>query len=367
MNAGEDVPYSQRPDWKDVTPVAQEDGPEPLVVIRYPPGFEEAHSYFRAIQQRNEYSERALTLTADVIEHNSANYTAWYYRRRCLSELKSDLSAELAFIDSWARDSPKNYQVWYHRRWLIAEISSQLKESEDEDAETKIKELGNRELEYHMDVMMVNDDFKNYNGWSHRQYIVQKFGLWHGELNFVEDLLRMDIRNNSAWNHRYTIVRNVAWPLTDVVRQREIDYTLSSLRQCANNESAWNYLAAFLGEGEGKVPWNSVPSVEAFCNELCEMIPDKDRLCRFAVEALARVHEARGDVPQALAQLELLKEIDKIRANYWDYRCATLRKKGGSPADAAATPSPAAAAAKAGYPTGGAQLPVAPAETAGDK
>lgn len=372
MDGGDDRPYSERPEWKDVTPVAQEDGPEPLVVIRYPPGFEEVHSYFRAIQQRNEYSERALTLTAEVIEHNSANYTAWYYRRRCLKELNSDLSAELSFINTWARDSPKNYQVWYHRRWLIAEIASQLKASEDKDAETKIKDLGTCELEYHLDVMTVNDDFKNYNGWSHRQYIVQKFGLWHGELNFVEDLLRLDIRNNSAWNHRYTIVRNVSWPLTDKTRQREIDYTLSSLRKCANNESAWNYLAAFFGEGEGKVSWDSMPSVEAFCNELCGAIPDKDRLCRFAVEALAHVHEARGDMPKALAQLELLKEVDKIRANYWDYRCAALRKKGVSPAHAVAATaaSPAAAAAKAGYPTGGASMQVAPtpskAETAGE-
>lgn len=46
----------------------------------------EVHSYFRAIQQRNETSKRALQLTAHVIEHNSANYTAWYYRRRCLKD-----------------------------------------------------------------------------------------------------------------------------------------------------------------------------------------------------------------------------------------------------------------------------------------
>lgn len=318
------LPYAERPEWQDVTPVPQDDGPESLVQIRYPPGFEEAHSYFRAIQQRNEFSERALRLSADVIEHNSANYTAWYYRRRCLAELKSDLDAELAFIDNWARDSPKNYQVWYHRRWLIAEIATQLRANGMEEA---VREMALRELEYHMDVMQVNDDFKNYNGWSHRQFVVQKFGLWDGELKFTEELLTLDIRNNSAWNHRFTVVRNTEFPLTDATRNREIDFTLQALRRCANNESAWNYLGAFLGEGEGKVPWNSVPAVQELCREILAQAPDKERMCRFAVEAMARVHEASGNVPEALDQYRLLKEIDKIRANYWEWRLGLLQKR----------------------------------------
>ena len=71
----------------------------------------QVHSYFRAIQRRNETSVRALHLTADVIEHNSANYTAWYYRRRCLKELGIDLEEERIFTDKWARDCPKNYQA----------------------------------------------------------------------------------------------------------------------------------------------------------------------------------------------------------------------------------------------------------------
>ena len=79
------------------------------------------------------------------------------------------------------------------------------------------------------DCMQVNNDYKNYNGWSdiqlavkvdqsglgqfengsfflslrsHRQFILQHFKLWHEELPFVEQLLTEDIRNNSAWNHR---------------------------------------------------------------------------------------------------------------------------------------------------------------------
>lgn len=301
----------------------------PLAVISYTPKFTEVHDYFRAVQQRGELSERALSLTSDVIDQNSANYTAWYYRRRCLKSIGSDLMVELSFTDGWARECPKNYQVWYHRRWLINEIASQIGDTEgsSEDIADQLKALGERELEYHFDVMQVNDDYKNYNGWSHRQYIAKKFNLWGLELPFVEDLLRDDIRNNSAWNHRFTVLRQSSWPMNDTVRMREVEFTLDALRRCANNESAWNYLSAFFGDGDGQVPWDSIPVVESFCQEVLSLAPEKDDRCRFAMEALAHVFEARGEVEQALSLYADLANIDKIRRKYWDWRSDLLKSK----------------------------------------
>eukprot|EP00913_Durusdinium_trenchii_P007380 g6939.t1 len=185
-----------------------------------------------------------------------------------LQDLAIELDDERIFTDKWARDCPKNYQVWYHRRWLISEISARKRaELSPEEAEKAIQSMAREELQYHLDCMQVNNDYKNYNGWSHRQFILQQFKLWHEELPFVEQLLREDIRNNSAWNHRFTVVRNQTWPLTDTVRTREINFALESIRKCANNECAWNYLSAFLGEGDGKVSWTSVPEVETLCRE----------------------------------------------------------------------------------------------------
>lgn len=90
------VPYSQRDAWEDVTPVPQNDGPHPVVPIAYSPKcawlrtatpriprltrrcpVRETMDYFRAIVQSGEVSERALEITADAIEMNPANYTAW--------------------------------------------------------------------------------------------------------------------------------------------------------------------------------------------------------------------------------------------------------------------------------------------------
>jgi hypothetical protein len=96
--------------------ILQDDGPNPVVEIRYTDEYRELMDLFRAVVKANEMSERALALTAEVVESNPANYTAWQYRRECLKALGSDLRQELRFSEATAYDNPKNYQIWFHRR-----------------------------------------------------------------------------------------------------------------------------------------------------------------------------------------------------------------------------------------------------------
>ncbi len=71
------VAYSSAPEWADVEPVPQDDGPDPVCPIAYTADFVETMSYFRAVLQADERSARALQLTQRVIDLNPANYTAW--------------------------------------------------------------------------------------------------------------------------------------------------------------------------------------------------------------------------------------------------------------------------------------------------
>lgn len=76
------IPFGERPEWNDVHPIKQDDGPYPVAAIQYSPRYVDTMNYFRAIWFSRECSQRALDLTAEAIELNPANYTAWYERVR---------------------------------------------------------------------------------------------------------------------------------------------------------------------------------------------------------------------------------------------------------------------------------------------
>ena len=183
--------------FPDLTPIEQDDGPVPVVQIAYSQAFTIVMGYFRRVLVNEEYSERALLLSAEVIDHNAANYTAWQYRRRCVAEMhKNDpeeerLAAwreELKYCSEQCMNNAKNYQVWFHRRACIAA-------------------LGDATGELDFIAAVLDDDAKNYHAWGHRQWVLKTFNLWATELAYVDELLSADVRNNSAWNQRYFVLQ----------------------------------------------------------------------------------------------------------------------------------------------------------------
>lgn len=297
------VPFSKRPEWSDVKPVRQDDGPDPVCIIDYTAKFKDAFDYFRAVLANDERSERALSLTTECATLNPANYTVWFFRRIILKELHKDLSEELTYVDQVVLKNSKNYQVWHHRKVIVETLND-----------------GSREKEFTEKIL--DQDAKNYHAWQHRQWFVAHFNLYDGEIEYVNSLLAIDIRNNSAWNHRYYVISRTAGFRVNEVLEREVAFTLSKIAVTPSNESPWNYLRGVL-EGTGL---SKLDRVVEFCEELYLKRCTSPHLLAFIIDIIEERLSSQGDkadsvqLNRALGLADsLANEHDKIRKEYWNY------------------------------------------------
>ncbi|KAJ9506428.1 hypothetical protein QJQ45_019418 [Haematococcus lacustris] len=281
--------YSHSPQWADVQPLEAADAGR-VVAVQYTPEFREALAYFRAVRAKGERSQRVLELTADIIRHNQADYSAWQLRWECLLALGSDLLQEYAFTDAIMEDNAKNYQLWNHRRKCCLVLGQAALA---------------RELQVTTTALAA--DAKNYHAWAHRQALVKAWGgeLWSAELAYSERCLEDDVRNNSAWNQRAFVLRHQLQailqaghggsssshascpngPVEEVV-QRELTYVARLVAKAPRNDSAWNYLGGLFRQpgmpAQAMAWW---PEVHTLCTEALLDVPScppaMDVLCQY--------------------------------------------------------------------------------------
>uniref|UniRef100_A0A1I7YYH0 Protein farnesyltransferase/geranylgeranyltransferase type-1 subunit alpha n=1 Tax=Steinernema glaseri TaxID=37863 RepID=A0A1I7YYH0_9BILA len=291
--------YSQRPEWKDITPVYETEHESCAVKIATSEHFRDAFGYFRAILAIGEKSERAFELTTTCMDQNPANYTVWQYRRELLVHLNKDLDDELDYTKSIIDDNPKNYQVWHHRKVLLMR-----------------KNDCTGELNFIKSVL--SNDSKNYHAWQHRHWVVSHFKrIGPAEVEFASELIQEDIRNNSAWNYRFFILSSMDEGYSEDVTAKEITYCTQKIVECPGNESAWNYLAGIL-VNQGL---SSSDSVREFCLAM------REKKCVFAISFLLDIYvelieknvgveENKNHVQEIVKEL---RELDPVREKYWKY------------------------------------------------
>ncbi len=272
--------------------------------------------YFRAVLQRDELSKRALQLTAQVIDLNAANYTAWHFRRRCLTALAQDLSAELAYVASIAGENPKNYQIWYHRRAIAEQLGD-----------------GSAAGELAYTSQVLDADAKNYHAWSHRQWVIGHFGCWDGEIAFVERMLTRDVRNNSAWSQRWFVVHRrraaggggkaaATAPLEDGEVRGELTYALAATTVAPTNQAPWSYIEGLM---RGR-SYADFPMVVQHIEHLgSKGVKDCPPLAAAHIAALQNLGDDESRAAARRLCADMADRLDVIRAKYWRHRMALLQ------------------------------------------
>lgn len=328
--------YHDRPEWSDIKPLPQNDGPDPIVVIAYSEKFRDTFDYFRAMLAKDEHSERAIELTTDCVSLNPSNYTVWYYRRNVLQTLDKDLFAELQYIDDVSRENPKNYQIWYHRKCIDEWIKKKILDIKDQEAGTQvgeelrknnsrfysqwsIAEFATREKQFI--AYILKQDCKNYHAWQHLQWLISELSAWEGELEFTETLIDDDVRNNSAWNHRHYVISNTTG-FIDSVREKEINFTCHKIRLAPNNESSWNYLRGVLAT----YGLNKSKTVKKMCEDLYAKPGLKSpHLLGFLIDCIEETLSGQEQPSKSMLNRaislceELATKCDTIRVEYWNF------------------------------------------------
>lgn len=331
------VCYKDRPEWSDVTPIPQDDGPYPVVAIQYSPQFEDTFNYFRAVLKSKEISERALQLTSDCIRFNASNYTVWYYRRMIYDNLDKNLCEELSFIEATIMKSQKNYQVWEHYRYVLEKLKEKVDQNQLEDYD--LQKLTSNFKSFIRTVLKF--DTKNYHAWQLLQWINKSWNQWEGELQYTEKLIDDDIRNNSAWNHRFYIFYNTSG-FTDSIVFDEVNFTLKMIVLAPNNESAWNYLSGLM-----KVSTKPIHSFQSLIDTCDKLNSDSSTRTSFLVSFIISycyqqlqlmnddgisIEDEKYNLiyTKAIESCDLLAtSIDTLREKYWKYRAESIRQKFG--------------------------------------
>ncbi|GFP87361.1 protein farnesyltransferase/ geranylgeranyltransferase type-1 subunit alpha [Phtheirospermum japonicum] len=166
------------------------------------------------------------------------------------------------------------------QRWVVEKIGPEAASKELEFTEKILAEKGT----------------KNYQAWSHREWVIQQFdirSLWLSELQYCRRVLEKDKFNVYAWDHicraaRYSELNNES-------RLSEAIYAKEAIRSQAGNEGPWTYLKVLYARDKKSLYTN--PDLE--CIYVDVLSDEVDRL-------------------------KLAKELDPD----YDVACASMDKRG---------------------------------------
>lgn len=288
-------------DWSDIEPIFIPEENRQLARINYSEDFAVAMAYLRALQPTQEISERALTLTQDILEMNPAHYSVWDYRFKIVTEIGNKVydPKEVGLVrisayppigedGSWLNDftleHPKNYQIWNYRQHLVDPTSEAFFRGE--------------QLLVHI---ILEDDSKNFHAWSHYKWAIQAapantFNVAE-LLEYADSLLKADVWNNSAWSFRFFIFQYFPDALE---KHAELEYVTQKIEEAPQNESVWSYAKGMFKPSE------ILPLAQTWSSQSCR-----------AKELLAALYHGNSEYDEAAKLYAELCIDEPVRQGFW--------------------------------------------------
>lgn len=276
--------YRDDPSFDDLQPVALPQQKGDPFFINYSAEIADLFTYFFALLEKDEISERGIKVSERVIEKFTSHYTAWWYKYHILEKLPYDFNREAEFINNILTINPKSYQAWHYMQWLV-----------------------DRADEFHDQIPFLKNTFaideKNFHAWSFSIWYAERWNQYEEVFSLALYQIQIDMRNNSAWNTRRTIGEKL-----NVDIEKEFNDVEESLLKIGKNESACNFAMSLVNK---KIELKD--RLKSLANKLIEKKPDNF----YAYKLLLYVANLDGDKPEIDRLCDILIKLDSIRAPYY--------------------------------------------------
>lgn len=238
--------------YSDLAPeeVTQNPG-EQVAEISYSKKLGALMGLFKVLHSRNEYSERALAVTSELVVVNPAYYFVWDFRFEILKHIGNEIfdykqvgftpnaksgplvGEDGSFINEFTLKNPKNYQIWNYRALLL-------------DPENSLWYRGEKLIVS----MILEKDPKNFHAWSHLRWVLAESRkheddsfVWSDVIKESARIIRKDPFNNSAWTYRFFLFK-LCPELVD--GEYEINFISEMTDLASDSEATWVYMFGFL-------------------------------------------------------------------------------------------------------------------------
>lgn len=276
--------YKDDKDYADLVPIPDPEDPKLPFYVQHSVVYDDRMSYFRALLENEEFSERGRTLVRQLVTHCPSNINGIWYMTKIYEKFGYKFENEIDFNEGLLQRFHKSYQAWFQRRWLV---SRENRPCED----------------FKMIKRIIRIDVKNFHVWTYCLWYARQYAAYKEVFDLTTEFLEIKPTNNSAWNAREQVSEKAGIDMLE-----ELKFAFGKLIENPNIESACSYIRHI-----GAAIPNLLETALEMANTYLEANPDNHH----AVALNLHLLQTKGDNSRNDELYDRLIVTDPIRARFW--------------------------------------------------